>query len=282
MIQYQAPAKINLSLNIYDKTDNGYHCLQGIAIFADISDDISITTNNHDGFMLHITGDFAHMLPHNHDDNIITKAVIAFCKHYRCHADIHITLQKNLPIGAGIGGGSSDAATILHACNEIFNIYAPINELSNIAIELGADVPMCLYQKPLFYQHVGNDITLLPNITLPQNIILIKPKQSLLTKDVFAHIKKVDIHKKYYNHHDNICDHISYFGNDLLPIAKKLCPDINDILTILSQNDNIVANGMSGSGSCCFGLYNHHHSILDDIIAQCNKRNYWYRIGKVL
>ena len=174
-----------------------------------------------------------------------------------------IYLDKNIPIGAGLGGGSADAAATLILLRKLFNRESKkenisISNLYKIANKLGSDVPACLESKSLKISGYGNKIK---RNKLSNNYyyLLVNPNIQLSTKQVFSHfsyfLHDVPENKK------NCLDNVSVY-NSLLSSAITIAPQIQTILSILKKLPNIIAYGMSGSGSTCFGIFKDLKNIL--------------------
>jgi len=164
-----APAKINLYLHVTGRRSDGFHCLDSLFVFADFGDRIEVAAGGGE-IRLTIDGPFASALPIS-NDNLVMKAATAFRTFAedrsgnarQIGADLRLT--KSLPVAAGIGGGSADAAATLHALNQFWNIGASLDDLSGLAVMLGGDVPACLHADPVQAAGVGE--ILVPAVALP-------------------------------------------------------------------------------------------------------------------
>ena len=136
-----APAKVNLALHVTRRREDGYHDLESLVVFADVADDLEATPAKHDSLV--IAGPFAKTL--GQGDNLVTRAVAAFRAQWpgAVEPNLAMTLRKNLPVAAGIGGGSADAAAALRLMAGLSQQPIPLSELSTLALRLGADVPAC-------------------------------------------------------------------------------------------------------------------------------------------
>ena len=283
LIYEKAYAKINLSLNVINKRKDGYHNLNSDVIFANIYDVISVKVlnTNNKTITLKISGPFGSDLNKNPKKNIVYKTALYFMNKYNINKDIIIHLNKILPIASGIGGGSADAAAILRKLLKIFNInknlfYKNLN--NEIAKELGADIPACLYSSSLNMKNIGEKISSLP-ISLKkiiiQNhyIILITPNKSISTKLVFNNWEKHPQFTKF----NNINKNFPKIGvNHLKSISENIESDIILAQKFLSTQKGIPFFGMSGSGSTCFGLSNNKNSTLHAKNKIKNIRPKWW------
>ncbi len=286
---YKSKAKINLFLHILSKESNCFHKLQSITYFPDIYDELVFSLKRSDDVnSIKAKGCFADCLP-NLKSNSIIKVISYFQENFNIKEKIHVDLQKKLPIGGGIGGGSSNTAITIVAMNDLFNLNLSFLELINIAKKFGSDVPVCLHQKPCVFEGFGEITTPINLVELP--MLLINPKQSLITADVFKNF--VDSADKNYStpisnikeleFHD-LKDLISFLKttkNDLLSASLSLNKNIANILENL-DNTNALLSRMSGSGSTCFAIYKDNQSIL---LAKEKMEelypNYWISISKI-
>jgi 4-diphosphocytidyl-2-C-methyl-D-erythritol kinase len=249
MVILKANAKINLFLHLNGKLENGYHLLESLMVFAqDIYDEIEITPDkiNHTSLK---DGEFSQALL-NEPNNLIDKALNLFStsKQYHCQ------LTKNIPIGAGLGGGSADAAVVVKFLN-----YSG-DDLIEKLTSIGADLPVCYHLKPSFVSGLGEKIELVKNLP-SAHLVLINPRKALLTKDVFTHNTKINTANiplkpiDFCNDIDRMTEFLLPLQNNLTEAAIKLMPEIEDILNIISQEKGCLFSRMSGSGPTCFGFF---------------------------
>lgn len=245
-IESLAAAKINLALHVVGFNEEGYHEVDSLVTFANIGDIIQVRPYN--TLKLSIDGPFASSVPQG-AENIIIKAA----KFLSLDGKAHIRLTKNLPVQAGLGGGSADAAATLRSLSKLWNVPIP-----NSPEILGADVPICLLNETAVVQGIGEKI--MP-VSIPEKlqIILIKPCTGLSTETVFKTLKEKN-HKKMnpYLGTDSkyiFKKHIKALRNDLLKPSIELAPIIKDLLSFLNTQNGIYFSQMSGSGTTCFGLF---------------------------
>ncbi len=269
-----APAKLNLNLLVQGKDNKGLHLLNSDVCFLELADRIYFEFSENDTFLQTNTNK---SLLINSKINLILESLYIFRNLTGWNKKFKIYLDKNIPIGAGLGGGSADAAATLILLRKLFNNERKSRKISisylyEIANKLGSDVPACLESKSLKMSGNGNKIR---RNVLSNNYyyLLINPNIKLSTKKVFSHFscssneQKVD--KKI------IFENISVY-NSLLSSAVSLAPQINDILSILKNIPDIVAYGMSGSGSTCFGIFKETKTILPVSNYFKNKYFIWY------
>jgi 4-diphosphocytidyl-2-C-methyl-D-erythritol kinase len=176
-----APAKINLCLHVGDKRADGFHELESLVAFVDAGDVLRIESA--DAMSLSIEGPFAGELS-NDDDNLVLKAARLLSARAKGKPGAHITLQKNLPVASGIGGGSADAAATLRGLISLWELDISSDELQATAADLGSDVPVCLASAPAWMEGRGEHLT--PVSELPECwVLLVNPCVSVSTADVF-------------------------------------------------------------------------------------------------
>ncbi len=238
-----APAKINLSLHVTGQRADGYHLIDSLVVFADVGDRLWFEPS--DVMSLAVSGAFSQDVPTD-ARNLVWKAAEA------AGWTGHIRLEKNLPNGAGIGGGSADAAAVLrHFLGDKAQDVLGIDAI----LSLGADVPVCVSAVPKRMSGVGDILTRcwpIPELDL----VLINPGVSVATPAVFsALIDKVNDPMPEMHTGASLDDFIVWLKrqrNDLQPIATDLFPKI---ASVLDELDDALLCRMSGSGSTCFGIY---------------------------
>jgi len=255
-----APAKINVFLHVGDKRADGYHDLCSLALFADVGDVVSAAPA--ETLSLTSKGPFALALAGEGDDNLVLRAAVALQDWARA-ADrkvdgARLTLEKNLPIASGIGGGSSDAAASLKLLNDLWRLHAPSADLARIGATLGADVPVCLAARATLMEGVGERLTPWPQLP-PLPAILVNPRVSVMTADVFGELQSrsgstVPSRAEMRSPRD-VAAWLAQTRNDLQEPASGIAPIILDVLAELSATDGCLLARMSGSGATCFALY---------------------------
>lgn len=251
-----APAKVNLNLKITGKRDDGYHLLNSAVIFTDFGDRITMTTDDSD--RLTATGPYIDLLPPQQADNLCLRAIARLRDHIPSLPPIHIHLDKQIPIGAGLGGGSADAAAILRHVNAA--IDTPLNPalLTHIAAGLGADVTVCLDTAPQYMEGIGDHVTGLTISDRPA-ILLTNPNIPLLTGPVFQRFAKLATAYAAPLDHKMIngasAAELVGAGNDLSAAAIALAPQIGHLLSNIEGCEGVIAAAMTGSGASCFGLF---------------------------
>ncbi|WP_394154759.1 4-(cytidine 5'-diphospho)-2-C-methyl-D-erythritol kinase [Loktanella salsilacus] len=249
-----APAKVNLTLHVTGQRDDGYHLLDSLVVFADVGDQLTVTPSP--DLRLTVGGPFAMGVPTD-DRNLVMQAARALADLRGVTQGAAIKLDKSLPHSAGIGGGSSDAATALRLLADFWHV-APLPADHPAVAALGADVPVCLSGPgPLRMQGIGDHVT--PAPALPDcALVLVNPKVDTPTPAVFKGLamrnhpamatlpENLDL--------DGFASWLSQQRNDLLDPARKIAPDIDAVLARLRKLPHIKAAGLSGSGATCWAL----------------------------
>ena len=250
-----APAKINLALHVTGRRADGYHLLDSIAVFADVGDRVEIVPAER--LELSITGRFASHAPGDPGD-LAWRAAAAFFEHTGLPPRAAIRVEKNIPAGAGLGGGSADAAAVLLALDELFGTKISAKSLRAVGLRLGADVPMCLCGRALRARGVGEQISPLEGFpALP--MVLVWPGRPVSTAEVFKTLARRDnpplADPPAAKSLVEIATWLAACRNDLELPASVIAPEIGAVLGVLRATPGCLVARMSGSGSACFGLY---------------------------
>lgn len=235
-----AHAKVNLSLHVQGRRLDGYHELSSIVAFADIADVVTITASGENAML--ISGPFAGEVPQG-ENNIIWKAYHWLAARMALPT-VQVTLVKNLPVASGIGGGSADAAAMLRGLLRLLGRTLSEPEIVSLAIELGADVPVCFRGRDCCMEGMGDKISAL-TIELPPALVLVNSLQPCSTSAVFAKMG-LRAGQKFDGGHN-------LWRNDMTEAALRVQPAIAHVLTALEQT-KLKPCLMSGSGATCFGL----------------------------
>ena len=283
MLKTIARAKINLTLRILGKSETGFHLIESITAFSDFGDEVEIFTNSSRD-QLEISGPFSKDLE---GDNIVVKALEYFRKETIWTQPITIKIFKQIPVAAGLGGGSADAACVL----KMLNLLAPkarVSEekLGEIGLNLGSDVPACLSGKTLKMEGRGEKLSIIGRIpNMP--ILLVNPNIRLSTKAVFETFSKKGLFKPA-DENANVDVEKIFKGigcntpNDLIEPAIKLAPVIKEVLFVLRKLKGIKTVGMSGSGATCFALFEPNDTV-SVIKAEEQIKNYgWWTASTFL
>ena len=244
----KAYAKINLFLNVLNKTKNNLHKLKSLVCFIDLYDEIVITESK--DFSIKIKGPFKNFIK----KNIIEKTFFTFSNFINLKTNYKISLNKKIPVSAGLGGGSADAAAVLQGLNLLNKKKIKQKNLFKIAMKMGSDVPACLYNKNVFFSGHGQILSKAPKI--PQfSILLINPRKELSTKKVFSMYKSKKLKKISNLKYKNFFSWILKQNNDLQKYSEKFVPEIKEMLIFLNSSKNCFFSKMTGSGPTVFGLF---------------------------
>lgn len=258
-----APAKINLYLHVTGRREDGYHDLDSLAVFADIGDRLTIEPST-SGFHLAIEGPYAAAFSAQDRDsgpsssNLVTRAVWALARAAGRTPDLRITLIKNLPLAAGIGGGSADAAAALWGLMDLWKIPISTPFLPALMRSLGADVPACLRCAPVRIAGIGDILEHIPD--LPEiPVVLVNPGKHCATPDVFRRF--IGPMRGEMRLPDDLSTPESLIAflrsceNDLTPAAIEIVPEIGACIAALAEQKNCLLSRMSGSGATVYGLF---------------------------
>ncbi|MDH6230226.1 4-diphosphocytidyl-2-C-methyl-D-erythritol kinase [Mesorhizobium soli] len=246
-----APAKINLALHVTGRRADGYHLLESLAVFTEFGDRLTVAPAAEDGFA--VTGPFAAHVPVDAGNLVIRARDALRALDASAATPAAITLEKNLPIASGIGGGSSDAAAALRALSRHWRIDA---DLAALSIKLGADVPMCLSARSLIARGIGE---MLEPVSLPPlSLVLVNPGVAVSTPEVFRALASRDNPAlpslPATLDAASVLDWLLTTRNDLEAPARALAPIIGEALDALDRSGAMFTR-MSGSGATCFGLF---------------------------
>ncbi len=252
----QAPAKINLSLDILSKRDDGYHNIESIMhpinlcdiiTIEEIEEDLIISCNNES-------------IPIGHE-NTVYKAAEIILRETGLKRGLHINIENNIPIGAGLGGGSADAAATILGINELFSLGLTIEEMSKLGSWVGSDVPFCVMRRTALVRGKGEEVIPI-EASIDPWFVLIIPDFSIYTKDAYKAFDEIKIMDKRLPKVDEMLKVISC-GD-----CKGLCKELYNVMEIpvfqrfpvLKEiKERLIAKGalgalMSGSGSTIFGI----------------------------
>ncbi len=257
-IVQSAPAKVNLALHVTRRRADGYHDLESLIVFADVGDDLEAAPAAEDSLVL--SGPFSQALGTG-PTNLVLRAAEAFRARWPHLAPpgLALHLTKNLPVAAGIGGGSADAAAALRIMAALSPEPVPVADLADLAASLGADVPACLLSRPLVARGVGEILS--PLHDFPSlHIVLVNPLIPVITADVFRRLRAHDNYPlpalpEPLTRPAQLGLWLSETRNDLQPPAVKLVPEIGLLIEELAETPGCMIARMSGSGATVFGLF---------------------------
>ena len=250
-----APAKLNLALHVTGQRADGYHLLESLVAFADFGDEVTVEPAEADEFV--VSGQFASWVPIDGGNLVIAARDLLRDLLPGETPPVRIALEKRLPVASGVGGGSSDAAAAIKALTALWGVQVDENELATAALSLGADLPMCLAERPLIARGIGDEIEPLgrfPGV----HAVLVNPGAQISTPEIFKALEKRDNDPlpEWATANDalQLAGALTGLRNDLQRPAIEQCPAISDVLEALRANGAELAR-MSGSGATCFGIF---------------------------
>ncbi len=283
VVEETAPAKLNLTLHVVGQRADGYHLLDGLTAFTDIAD--TVTAAPAEDLSLTVAGPGAPALTHA-ADNLVLRAARALATATGVPARAHLTLNKQLPVASGIGGGSTDAAATLRALQRLWRVQAP--DPLALALSLGADVPVCLRPRPQWLGGVGEALAPAPPLP-PLAVVLANSGEPLATPAVFkaregrfsAPCHRQDLRPPVTL--DGLLAWLAVHGNDLEAPAERLCPVIATVRATLAAQPGCALARMSGSGATVVGLFAEATAARAAAMAlgQAHPR-WWVRAGALI
>lgn len=256
-LRFPSPAKLNLFLYINGRLDNGYHELQTLFQFLDFGDWLDIEVR--DDQQIYLSPEFSLLKV---EDNLIYRAALLLQQHTRCKLGANIHLDKILPMGGGVGGGSSNAATTLVVLNQLWNTQCSTEELARLGLQLGADVPIFIHGRAAFAEGVGEVIhyctppekwyvVLKPNVSISTGLIFQDPRLSRNTpKKSLSQL----LSEKY--------------ANDCEKIVRDRYPEVEELLCWLLQ---YAPARLTGTGACIFAEFDDFQSA--QVVFQHKPKN---------
>ena len=256
-IQLKSRAKINLSIDVLGKREDGYHLVEMIMQTIDLFDKIKI-------FYLK---EYTIIIESNSLDipldstNIVYKAADLIKKQYNIKEGVKIIIEKNIPIAAGMAGGSSNAAAVLVGLNQLWQLKLSENKLKELGLKLGADVPFCIGGQTALAENIGEKLTKIDGLSENIFILVCKPELFVSTKEIYEEIDSKIIEKRPNNKlliqllkENKIQQIADNMYNVLEEVTRERYPVIEEIEKIMMEND-ALGSMMSGSGPTVFGLY---------------------------
>ena len=257
-IELQAYGKVNLGLDVLRRRPDGYHEVKMIMQTVKLHDTLTFETVDEDVIVLSTNAD---ELPVN-EDNLVYKACRMLKQEYQITRGIRVFLQKELPVAAGMAGGSADAAAALIGMNKIFDLQIPKHKLMEYGVKLGADVPYCIMRGTALSEGIGEILTELP--APPQcHLVIAKPQISVSTKAVYGKLRVNELAPEEHPDIDGMTEAIrngdldgviSRLGNVLETVTIPDHPEIARIKSMMMEN-GACGSLMSGSGPTVFGIY---------------------------
>lgn len=272
----KACAKINLTLRVLGRREDGYHELESLVAFTDFADKLDLEPGQPEG--LDISGPFAAACGAG-ADNLVLKAAAALRERVGCLKSGRFLLDKRIPVAAGIGGGSADAAAALRLLARANDLAPDDPRLQSAALAAGADVPVCLESRPRVMRGVG-DLLSPPVIMPPLPALLVNPGVALATRDVFAAFAGSEGSKTQVSipprEREAAIDFLARYGNDLTQTAVRCAPVITEVLMTLRALPGVRLARMSGSGPTCFALFRSPGEASEEARRlQAERKDWW-------
>ncbi|MBF9034835.1 4-(cytidine 5'-diphospho)-2-C-methyl-D-erythritol kinase [Rhodobacterales bacterium HKCCE2091] len=272
MIREFAPAKVNLALHVTGRRSDGYHLLDSLVVFAGVGDVLDFVPTPET--TLAVTGPFAQGVPTGPGNLVLHAAGLM------PGATARITLEKNLPHAAGIGGGSADAAATLRGLSRLSGAAVPEPAQT---LALGADVPVCVAGVPARMRGIGEELVPVPKLP-PLWLVLVNPGVAVPTGACFAALRTVGnppLEPPEWRDVPSFIDWLARQRNDLEAPARELAPEIGETLAALSDQAGCLIARMSGSGATCFGLFG-AEAEASDAAKRLDRPGWWVAAAPIL
>ena len=260
-------AKINIGLSVVGQRPDGYHNIETVFYPIPLQDvlDFKVLSGSNDPYLLQVVGN---TIEGASDKNLVVEVYNSLKEDFKL-PPLDIYLCKKIPIGAGLGGGSSDAAYMMKALNEAFDLQLSIGEMEQRIAEFGADCAFFIKEEPAFATGIGDKLSPIKLSLKGMALILVKPEISVSTKEAYAHITPkrpaCDLRQALQQPIKAWKDTVK---NDFEDSVFPQYPEIEAIKQTLYDMGALYAS-MSGSGSAVFGLFDHLHEEVQSVFADC-------------
>ena len=256
-IKLKSRAKINLSIDVLGKREDGYHLVEMIMQTIDLYDLIEINERQDNNILIKSTSDDIPL----DSDNLVYKAAELIRQTFNIDKGLDIYIQKNIPVAAGMAGGSSNAAAVLVGLNKLWNLNLSEERLEEIGLKLGADVPFCIKGGAVLAEGIGEKLTPIKGLNEDVSILICKPDLFVSTKEVYECLDSKQIDKRPDNQFLIQClknNETKKLAENMFNVLEEVTVDkhpvIQQIKDIMMKNKALGAM-MSGSGPTVFGLY---------------------------
>jgi len=277
--------KINLSLRVLKKLSNGYHNIKSLITFCDLHDLISITKIKGVNDKISFSGSFKKGI--NSKSNTITNVLCQLRKkNFLQKQAFKIDIQKNIPHGSGLGGGSSNAADVLNFFNSKMCLKLNKDEINKIAYQIGFDTPVSLEKKNTLLTGKKGEILRL-NQKFKLNILIVYPNVICSTKKIYAKNKKFTLVRSQANFYikdkNKLIDFLKNENNDLEKTTIKFYPKVRKIINFIKSQNGCYFSRITGSGSACIGIFSNMKSaVFAQKIIKLKFPNYWCTVSKTI
>lgn len=271
-----AHAKLNLTLRVVGKRADGLHLLDSLTVFTDFGDRVRVTTHQQRDY-IEVFGPFASGID---GDNIVSKALDRYRSLTETPGGLAIEIEKNIPVAAGLGGGSCDVGAVLRILQEL--VQKPLSDraLTTLAMSIGADVPVCFSAQPARMRGIGEVLSPI-GLVPPCPLVLVNPGVPVSAGRVFQAFRgpfsgPIELPANLSNE-ASLLGHIGAEPhNDLIATAATLAPAVSDVLTFLSGFPEVKSAGMSGSGATCFGVFSAVDNGKISSVVECARERGWW------
>ncbi|MDF2617072.1 MAG: ispE [Sedimentibacter sp.] len=255
MLKLKSYAKINLFLDIEGRRQDGYHLIKTVMQSIDLHDEIYITTIPEDKIEIECNNP---IIPTD-ERNTCWKSAHIIKTMYNIKSGVKIKIKKQIPSEAGLAGGSSNCAAVIAGINKLWNLNMSQDEMLDIGLKVGADVPFCILGGTYLAEGIGEKLSKLNDFKW-ENILIIKPEFSMSTAFVYKNLLPQDYNSFEGNkiiefiNKDEFYNAAKLSSNTLEKVVEKFHPEIKDIINLLLENNAVVSH-MTGSGSAVFGFF---------------------------
>lgn len=275
-IDLKSRAKVNLSIDVLGKREDGYHLVEMIMQTIDLYDKLKITEIEENSILIKSN---SLDIPLN-EDNIMHKAVKLLKNQFNIEKGIEISIEKNIPVAAGMAGGSSNAAAVLVGLNKLWNLGLSENELKDIGLKLGADVPFCITGGSALAEGIGEKLTNIKGLPEDLNILVCKPNIFVSTKEVYQSLNMDKVKRRPQN--KELIDalqkeDVKFISENMVNVLEEVTSlkysEIGQIEDIMIKN-KALGSMMSGSGPTVFGLFDNKDCAIkakEDLQAKYNQ-----------
>tara|TARA_Y100000590_G_scaffold463060_1_gene628812 strand:- start:3907 stop:4764 length:858 start_codon:yes stop_codon:yes gene_type:complete len=275
--------KINLFLKVVKKLSNGYHNIVSLITFCNLHDIISISKTSNLNDKISFTGDFKKGI--NTKSNTATDVLnLLRQKGLIGNQKYKINIQKNIPHGSGLGGGSSNAANLLNYFNKVMKLRLDLSKLEKLASQIGSDVPISLIKKNTFLSGKKGKIQRLKK-KFKLNLLIVYPNVICSTKKIYMRNKKISPlnYKFYRNRNEKLINLLKKENNDLEKTVIKMYPKINKVIKYIKTQKGCYFSRITGSGSACIGIFsNMKNALYAKKLIKIKYPKYWCVVSKTM
>ena len=277
--------KINLSLKVLKKLKNGYHNIMSLITFCDLHDIISISKIRSSKDKISFSGKFKKGI--DKEKNTATKVLSLLRKNQMVENQVFkINIQKNIPHGSGLGGGSSNAADLLNYFNSKMRLKLNKKKIKKLASKIGFDVPISLERRNTFLTGKKDEIIRL-NQKFKLNLLIVYPGLICSTKKIYKKNRKISLLKPqsffYLKNNKKLINFLKNEHNDLEKVVTKVYPKINEIINYIKSQKGCYFSRITGSGSACIGIFsNMKNAIYAQKLVKLKYPKYWCVVSKTI